>query len=215
MNGYRVASDKSAFYIEQRKLFNLTMPNVDPARFIFINRTCWNGLYRVNQTGKFNVPHGSNRGEVFFPNLEEFVSVSAALANSKIRATQWETTIGQALSGDFVFADPPYFSDCAMAGKAKYSRISFTKADHFALAEALHDAAKRGVDFLLCNSAEDEIVDLYKKLGFDIAAVEVPRFINSKVDLRTAADEVIVRPSKKGFKERQMLLTDQVANRFA
>ena len=207
--GYTGTSDKTEFYLEQRRIFNLTIPRVDPGRFVFINRTCWNGLYRVNRDGKFNVPHGASKGDIYFPRLDDFYTVHAALANTKLRATTWENTIGQAVSGDFIYADPPYFSECGQSGKTKYSRTMFTKESHFALADALLDVSKRGVDFLLCNSAEIEIVDYYKKLGFDVAPVEVPRFINSKPDLRVAADEVIVRPPEKGIKDRQMLLLDR------
>ena len=204
-SAYVNSSDPIAFYLDQRALFNKTLPRVDPARFIFMNRTCWNGLYRVNRDGKFNVPHGTNKGDVFFPDINSLLAAQAALANTVLRASPWEHTVGTAIKGDFIFADPPYFSECE-PGKTKYSRLTFSKQDHFSLGRALKACESRGVDFLLCNSAEPEIIAFYESLDFDIARIEVPRFINSKAELRLAANEIIVRPQSKGYRERQLLL---------
>jgi DNA adenine methylase len=208
-SGYFEAADKVKFYSYVREQFNNSLPKADAASFIFLNRTCWNGLYRVNRAGKFNVPHGAPKGSVMFPSEADILNAAASLAHAEVRAMTWQNTIAAAEPGDFIFADPPYYSDC-MLDDTKYSREQFTAQSHHELARRLAASAQRGVDFLLTNSAEPEILELYSKLHFDLEIVSVPRFISSKVDRRLSVAEVIVRPPGSGG-PRQLLLTDELA----
>ena len=211
--GYYDASNRAAFYSYTRQQYNNALPRVDAATFIFLNRTCWNGLYRVNRAGKFNVPHGPAKGNATFPSEADLLNAAASLAHAEIRAMTWQNTIASSERGDFIFADPPYFSDCAVSD-TKYSRLQFTLESHRELARRLSSAAERGVDFMLTNSAEPEMMELYAEHRFDIEQVRVPRFISSKTDQRVPTTEVIVRPAGAGG-PRQLLLADELADMVA
>lgn len=191
---YSRASDKSEFYYSVREAHNDAHPKTSAARFIFLNRTCWNGLYRVNQRGHFNVPYGAPKSDQVIPSLEDLLNASAALTASQIRATSWENTLAFAEPGDFVFLDPPYYSDLTQERGQKYSKVGFGLAGHERLAERLNELSSRGVDFMLTNSGESEMVKLYSDHGLNVETVFVPRSINSKIDKRVPAPELIVTP---------------------
>jgi DNA adenine methylase len=109
----------------------------------------------------------------------------------------WENTIAMAAPGDFVFLDPPYFSDVAtdsVRQQPKYQREVFGLPQHEALAVAMRDLERRGVAFMLTNSAEQEMRDLYRDNGFEVQVVSIPRAINSKGDQRGGVDELVVLP---------------------
>ena len=208
--GYINSSDQAQYYQEVRATYNALLPKVDAATFIFLNRTCWNGLYRVNRAGKFNVPHGMAKGILRMPLEADVLNASASLANAEIKAMSWQNCMSSAEPGDFVFADPPYYSDIRL-DDTKYSRMQFSAQSHFELAESLSRLGNRGVDFLLTNSAEPEMVELYKNLGFEIERVRVPRFISSKLDSRVSAGELIVRPAGTII-PHQLFLADELAD---
>ncbi len=188
---FGAAADRAAFYYEVRDRFN--DGDRTPARFIFLNQTCWNGLYRVNRKGQFNVPFGARKSERVVPTLAVLQAASAALTRADLRATSWEHSVAQAAPGDFVFLDPPYFSDLGK-GDVKYQKQPFSRAMHEALADTLHDLSIRGVDFLLTNSGESEMIDLYRSRGLSIQCIEQPRSINSNAQGRQRVQEVVVRP---------------------
>lgn len=191
--GFDSARDKEVFYYDLRDQFNDGWDDGSAARFIFLNQTCWNGLFRVNRAGNFNVPFGSRRSGRVVPSREALESAAAALAQADIRATSWQNTVALAEPGDFVFLDPPYFSDVAR-GDVKYQKRMFTRRHHEELADALVSMAKRGIDFVLTNSAEPDMVDLYASRGLALELVHLPRSINSRSERRLRAAEVIVRP---------------------
>ena len=132
--GYIAASDRARFYHDVRDNYNRRLPTVDAATFIFLNRTGWNGLYRVNRDGKYNVPHGQAKNEkATIPSLDELLNAAAALYQCQLRATTWENVLAHASKGDFVFADPPYYSDIK-ADSIKYRSNQFTLKHHEKLA---------------------------------------------------------------------------------
>ena len=206
--GYDGSRDRSEFYYKHRELYNATLPRPDAALFIFINRTCWNGLYRVNQAGRFNVPYGSPKTGVVIPSLEELLNASAALAQAHLRATTWQNTLAFAKPGDFVFMDPPYYSELLTDDHraSKYQRRQFTLRDHRELAEALVQLERRSIDFILTNSAEAEMVELYRSQGLRIEVIQAPRSINSKTERRGPVDELLV--SSKNLQDQN---PDQLA----
>ena len=194
---YSAAADKAAFFYRIRDSYNEELPATDPAKFVFLNRTCWNGLYRVNQLGRFNVPYGRPKRDRVIPELEELKNAGAALIRAKLRASSWENTIAKAKSGDFVFLDPPYYSDIEREDR-KYRARSFTLANHERLAERLRNLADRGIDFILTNSAEPVMVDLYASHELSVRTVDMPRSISTKVKERFAAPELVVTPMVGG-----------------
>jgi DNA adenine methylase len=199
-HGYAAATEKPEFYYEQRDIYNALLPKPDPALFIFLNRTCWNALYRVNLEGRFNVPYGAPKSDVVIPSLDELRNASAALQQASLRVTTWQNTIAFARPGDFVFLDPPYYSELIIEERekrrtGKYHRRGFGLRDHHALARALADLGRRGIDFMLTNSAEPEMVDLYRSRDLQVQVIHMPRAINSKGDRRTPVAELLVTPS--------------------
>ncbi len=191
---YLAAEDREAFYYQKREEFNgQSAKRPDPELFIFLNRTCWNGVWRVNRQGAFNVPHGSPKNDRIAPTAEELSCAAAALRQAELRATSWENTIAGARAGDFVFLDPPYFSDLSQ-NHYRYQRNSFTAQRHRQLANSLAALKARGVDFVLTNSGEQAMADRYHSHGLAVRLVEVHRSISSKAAGRGLAPELIVTP---------------------
>lgn len=189
---YSEARDKRRFYEEVRESFNDGLPKSNTARFIFLNATCWNGLWRTNSNGTFNVPFGSPKSDDVMPTEDELRNVSAALQHARVRASSWENLVASAGIGDFVFLDPPYYSDSLQKGSPKYGASVFGYPAHKRLAEVLLLLQQRGALFILTNSGEPEMVALYRELGLSVREVMVPRAINSKADERQPVGEVIV-----------------------
>jgi len=193
--GFKTAQDRRSFYDRARDHYNKVLPRVDGGHFIFLNRTCWNGLYRVNQRGEFNVPIGKavESRDVHFPSRDDLMNAAVALSSARLRATSWEHLLALADEGDFVCLDPPYSSDW-LRDDIKYSVKGFSLEDHARLADHVARMAARGIDFLLTNSAEPEIVELYRSRGIAARVVGVPRAINSRVEGRGAVRELVVTP---------------------
>jgi DNA adenine methylase len=194
---YTRADDKSFFYYEIRDRYNGALPAPAAADFIFLNRTCWNGLYRVNRQGKFNVPYGAPKTGDVVPTATALVNASAALVRARLRATSWENTIADARTGDFLFLDPPYYSDLLKERGVKYRVKQFDLVEHERLARRLADLAHRGIDFVLTNSGEDVMIDLYRGYGLTVNVFQMPRNISSKTDERANhVPELLVSPPR-------------------
>jgi|SRR5665213_1008863 len=133
------------------------------ARFIYLNRTCWNGLYRVNRRGIFNVPRGTKNSILFAD--EDFALISERLADAEIVCADFEFTIGKAKRGDLVFADPPYTVLHNNNGFIKYNETIFSWDDQIRLRDCLVEAARRGVQVYLTNADHESVRNLYEGLG--------------------------------------------------
>lgn len=133
------------------------------ARFIYLNRTCWNGLYRVNKKGLFNVPRGT-RDSILF-SKDDFSSVATCLQNSTIISEDFEIIVDSTRKGDFVFIDPPYTVKHNCNGFQRYNEKIFRWSDQERLAACVERARDRGVMLLVTNAAHDSIRDLYGALG--------------------------------------------------
>jgi DNA adenine methylase len=195
---YTEARDKRRFYEEIRENFNDGLPKSNTAKFIFLNATCWNGLWRTNSGGRFNVPFGAPKTDNVMPTEEELRNASAALQHARIRASSWESLVASAGSGDFLFLDPPYYSDSLQKTSPKYGADVFGYPAHKKLAEMLVALQRRGATFILTNSDEPEMIALYRELGLNVREVKVPRAINSKADERQPVGEVIVTNAQPG-----------------
>jgi len=136
------------------------------ARFIYLNRTCWNGLYRVNKKGEFNVPIGTKNKVVF--DDENFKEISLLLNSMEIETCDFEKTITKAKEGDFVFIDPPYTVKHNFNGFIKYNENIFSWEDQVRLSVCIKKAITRGVTILLLNADHHSIKMLYKDVGSKI-----------------------------------------------
>lgn len=140
------------------------------AQFLYLNRACWNGLYRENLRGEFNVPIGSKTKIVF--ETDDFETVSAALQNAKIKCCDFGETIDEAKSDDLIFVDPPYTTAHNMNGFVKYNQKIFSWDDQIRLRDRLVSAAGRGCKVVATNAWHDSVIDLYQGSA---RIVEVPR----------------------------------------
>jgi DNA adenine methylase len=133
------------------------------SRMLYLNRACWNGLYRVNLQGEFNVPRGTKNTIVF--EQDDFNGVAAALRNIGIRCGDFEKSIDAAENDDFLFLDPPYTVSHNNNGFIKYNESLFTWDDQVRLCQAVQRASDRGVKILLTNADHKPIRDMYRPLG--------------------------------------------------
>lgn len=160
------------------------------SRFIYLNKWCYNGLYRVNSKGQFNVPRGRYKTppRVFDPaNLK---SVSQLLQHAHIGVESYDSALSKAGPGDFVYLDPPYQPLSATANFTRYTKDSFEESDQVQLAQALHDLDRRGARFLLNNHDTLLLRRLYQ--GFNLSVATANRMINSRADRRGGVAELIV-----------------------
>jgi len=158
----------------------------DAARFIYLNRTCFNGLYRVNKKGEFNVPFGKYKNPTICDD-ENIESVSLALQDVTLYTGFFEGCLREAEPGDFVYCDPPY----AGVDFTAYTRDGFGPNEQKQLADALDCLNKRGVKWMLSNSDVAWVRKRYK--AYNVEGVKARRNINSKSNGRGPVGEVIVR----------------------
>lgn len=130
------------------------------AKFIYLNRTCWNGLYRVNQQGIFNVPKGSKTNVLL--DGDDFEAIATLLREAQLVCADFEPQIDAAQKGDVVFADPPYTVRHKHNGFVKYNETLFCWNDQVRLRDALLRAKQRGVNILLTNADHKSIRALYQ-----------------------------------------------------
>lgn len=167
--------------------------NIEKAsRIIFLNKTCYNGLFRVNSQGQFNVPFGKYK-KPDIVNEITLRAVSNYLNNAQItfKCTDFEEALKGIKKGAFVYFDPPYDPVSYTASFTGYDTNGFDQNEQIRLKELCDKLNRRGVKFLLSNSATDFILDLYKE--YNITIVKARRVINSKGDKRGEVDEVLVK----------------------
>ena len=163
------------------------------ARLIYLNRTCFNGLYRENSRGQFNVPIGSYKNpKICYPEL--LYTVSDLLQSTEILCSPFDAVLEKATgSSDFVYFDPPYYPLSATSNFTSYSRFAFMEADQIRLQQAFAELAGRGVKVMLSNSDCPFVRELYK--DFPIHTISAIRAINSNAQRRGKITEVLVTSS--------------------
>lgn len=160
------------------------------ARTLYLNRTCWNGLYRLNRAGEFNVPIGT-KTLVSLPN-DDFKRASSILSRAEIAVCDFQRTIEKSKRGDLLFVDPPYTVKHNMNGFVKYNETIFRWADQVRLRDSLFEAASRGVAIVLTNADHSSVRDLYDGFG-EHASVPRQSIISGKATGRAAVTELVVR----------------------
>lgn len=159
------------------------------ARMIYLNRTGYNGLYRVNRSGKFNVPYG----RYVRPNIcdeERLFAVSEALAGVRLQVADFEETVKRAKAGDVVYFDPPYVPVSPTARFAEYHHTAFGDAEHERLADLFGQLWNSGVHAVLSNSDTPRTRKLYSAYVHEF--VSARRSINSAPGGRGATSELLV-----------------------
>ncbi|MCA1991349.1 MAG: DNA adenine methylase [Coleofasciculus sp. S288] len=180
---------RSEYYYKVRE--NLEGTDCEKAaRIIYLNKTCFNGLYRENSKGEFNVPIGRYKNpQIFNPGLIR--SVSTALQKVQIDVKPFEDVLHYATSSDdFVYFDPPYHPLSYTSNFTSYSRYSFNEEDQIRLRHVFAELAGRGVNVMLSNSDCSFIRELYK--DFKIHKILAARTINSNIKKRGIISEVLI-----------------------
>lgn len=136
------------------------LPHTKAAQFIYLNRTCWNGLYRVNLSGTFNVPIGTKKNVIL--ETDCFDKIAERLENAVLSASDFEHSINQAGENDFIFVDPPYTVKHNYNGFIKYNENLFSWEDQLRLKSSIDRAVGRGAKVLVTNANHPSLKDLYQ-----------------------------------------------------
>ncbi len=191
---YKEKHNKEFYYkirsLDRDKSYQKLSPLEKAARFIYLNKTCFNGLYRVNKKGFFNTPIGSYKN----PNIadeETILNASEALQNAIIKEQSFEKVLESAQKNDFVYFDPPYYPLNETSNFTSYDSNTFLENEQIKLYEVFDNLAKKEVFVLESNSDTPFIKELYKNC--EINFVQANRFINSKANKRGKIGEVLIR----------------------
>jgi DNA adenine methylase len=164
------------------------------ARILYLNKTCFNGLYRVNSKGQFNVPKGRYKNPNIV-NSEVLLAVSKYLNNNNIIITNDDfakKVLAEAEKGDFVYFDPPYYPVSQTSSFTSYASEGFGPDEQKRLRDVFVELSNRGCYVMLSNSYTEFIQDLYKEAGYKPIPVKAARFINSKATSRGKIDEAVI-----------------------
>lgn len=189
---YNSSSDKKSMYYKIRDE-EFDDPVEKAARFVFLNKTCFNGLYRVNSKGKFNTPW-NKIDDVHLYDICNFFDVSQFFRDhcNDILCGSWEKLWDLPQKGDFVYLDPPYDPIKDSGSKCTdYTSDGFTKDDQTKLSEWFKDLTDRGVYVMESNHNTELIRDLYKY--FNIQVMKARRNVNCKGSLRGPVEEVLIK----------------------
>ena len=197
----RKRSGRKSFYYEIRGQFNADR---SPAKLIFLNKNCYNGLYRVNRKDEFNVPFGDYKNPTICDE-ENLQNVSILLQKAKIICGDFTDSEKYIDNHTFVYFDPPYRPISPTASFTSYSKDSFSEEEQIRLAEFCKKIDAKGARFLLSNSDpknEDPkdrfFEEHYKKFGFDIDRVKATRAINCKASSRGQINELVITNYQEG-----------------
>ena len=185
--------DKESYYAT-RERYNATRGVAAAARqaamFIYLNKTCFNGLHRENRKGEFNVPMGRYKRPRIL-DVDGLRAASAQLASADIQSRSFEALLGSARPGDFVYLDPPYEPVSRTASFTSYAKGGFSQDDQRRLRDVFDELTRRGCKCMLSNSDVPFVRELYRRHRIDV--VRAPRAVSCNARKRGAVDEVVVR----------------------
>ncbi len=195
--------DKEKFYYDLRNAYNSYRFNINYEKYssnwiyrasqmIFLNKTCYNGLYRQNLRGEFNVPFGKN----YYPPLFDeanLAGVSNVLQRVEIVASDFEVILTNVKKESFVYLDPPYRPTSDTSKFRHYYKLGFSEEDNIRLAQQLRDLTGQGVCFMLNNSAalDESFIHRHYK-GYNIHSIDANRMMSSIPHKRKKISEVVI-----------------------
>lgn len=190
LSTYKYGKD---FFLKIRKQNSKRLSDVQiAARFIYLNRTCFNGLYRVNSKGEFNTPFGKYNNPVIC-DKDNLIKISKALKCVKILHKDYKHVLGKAKKGDFIYFDPPYYPVSKTASFTAYTTNTFLESEQKELRDTFVELHKRGCFVMLSNSDTPFINEIYVGIkGVRINKVRASRAINSNAHKRGKISEVLV-----------------------
>lgn len=179
--------------LDRNKEFYMDMDKIEKAsRLLYLNKTCFNGLFRVNSSGEFNSPFGYYKN----PNIVNdsvLRAVNKYFNANKIEfySEDFSETLQRVSKGSFVYLDPPYDPVSDTANFTGYNKGGFDRSEQIRLKECCDELTSRGIKFMLSNSATSFIKELYK--DYNITIVQAKRAINADAGKRGAVEEVLIR----------------------
>lgn len=184
------------YYYRIRSMDWKTMPAVEAAaRTIYLNRTCFNGLYRVNRAGQFNVPFAGYSNPKIL-DAENLRAVSCYLKRAQIELGDYKTVLEQSASpGDFVFLDPPYLPISRYSDFKRYTKEPFGETEHIELAKEVARLQELGCHIILTNSNHPLVHELYGR--YNVAVIQTKRHISSRGDKRVGEDVLVTISPKR------------------
>ena len=184
-------SNKKDYYLTLRTRYNQsTEESFESAILLYaLNKLCFNGLYRENSKGGFNVPFGQKK-QLSYINEEELLSVSSVLAETLILNADFETTIDRAKQGDFIYLDPPYIPIDATSSFTSYHSNGFGISEQERLASVMLRLEKAGIKAMCSNSDTPLTREIFQKLN--IQAIQAPRMVSAKASGRGTVSELVI-----------------------
>lgn len=181
----------SSSYYRIRALCPIDMTKMDRAvRFYFLNRLCFNGVYRTNNSGAFNVPMGENTGGL--PSKADFLeSMRFIRERAELVCADYRQVVSQAHKGDFIYLDPPY-STFGVQNRGEYGHGTFNKDDIPELLSVLLDRSKVGVKFLLSYSNSTAVRRFAEMNGWNCSPLKVKRHVSGFAQHRKVSSEILV-----------------------
>lgn len=183
--------ERENFYYSVREEYNnLSNEEIKKSAYlIFLNKTCYNGMYRENSEGKFNVPFGRYKKPKIL-DKENLLALSVMLKNANLTFVDFERAVEKAKRGDFVYFDPPYYPVSKTASFTNYSENGFLEKEQIRLKKTFTNLDKKGVFVMLSNSYTDFIRKLYK--NYKHIVVTANRTINCKAEGRGKIKELVI-----------------------
>jgi DNA adenine methylase len=182
---------KKRYFLEIREQYNSSdVDSLESASKLFaLNKLCFNGLYRENSKGGFNVPFGQKKK---FPNIEfdDFKNANLALQNAEVKVSDFETTVKSAKSGDFVYFDPPYIPIDATSSFTSYHADGFSLDDQKRLAALLVELKNRNIKALCSNSDTELTRGIYSESNMKV--IQAPRMVSAKSSGRGLINELVI-----------------------
>jgi len=183
--------NKKDFYLELRSKYNSSeVSSVESAILLYsLNKLCFNGLYRENSKGFFNVPFGQKKS---FPALErqDFESASTLLQNATVSNSDFEGTLSHAVAGDFVYLDPPYIPIDATSSFTSYHADGFGLSDQARLAQRMIELKESNIKAMCSNSDTPLSREVYGNLN--IKTIQAPRMVSARASGRGSVSELVI-----------------------
>jgi DNA adenine methylase len=189
----KLYKNEKDFYLNIRNLNSKELSDLEVAsRFIYLNKTCFNGMYRVNKSGKFNVPFGRYSNPLICDE-SNLRAVSQILKNVTIENNDYKLTLEKAKKGDFIYLDPPYYPISKTSSFVSYTNKDFHANEQIDLCKKIIELDEKGCFVMLSNSDCDFIRNLYSDLkNFKLYQVFATRAINSDASKRGKISEIVI-----------------------
>jgi DNA adenine methylase len=187
--GQHAVRNSQSYYYQVRKTYNGSAYSAaQAARFIYLNKTCFNGIFRVNRKGQFNVPYGWKEPPAI-PTADDLRKVADALCGAELQTASFESVLAGVAPRDFLFLDPPYPPLNGTAYFTHYTTGRFNRIDQEWLAGWVRRLDAKGCHFMMTNADTDKIRRLYR--GFHFTRLPVTRFITCK-SVRHKVKELVI-----------------------